>query len=306
MNAAAEPRTGQSRRRAVTLVEFLVAMSVIAVVIAILAPSCMEARRAGMRTLCLTNLRQIGTAMGNHFNEHLDVFPWLAPCECDNDRRTNQTWFYGGRYPTHATDHVAAELRFEPQQRPFNGYLYPNCAGRTAELKLFKCPGDNGKHWVDPVAESATYEGHLCYLTTGSSYTCNWWWMWYSGLSKKAYGMAEELGRMPDYSTKMTRYKLSVRGASIFTVLYGDPLDAMIARRQPVRGWHDPTDQAPGWSEMLLLDGHADFIHTDTTEGYETRVTTWTTWWNTPAEQIPEQFKPPYPSIQEYERRSQR
>lgn len=52
----------RSRCRAFTLVELLVAIAIIAILIAILLPTLRDARRAGRRTVCMSQMRQLGVA----------------------------------------------------------------------------------------------------------------------------------------------------------------------------------------------------------------------------------------------------
>jgi prepilin-type N-terminal cleavage/methylation domain-containing protein/prepilin-type processing-associated H-X9-DG protein len=57
-SSGAPPRTG----RAFTLIELLVVIAIIAILIAILLPALGSARRTTQRTICLSNMRQLGLA----------------------------------------------------------------------------------------------------------------------------------------------------------------------------------------------------------------------------------------------------
>jgi len=57
-------------RRAFTLIELLVVIGIIAVLIAILLPVVSRAREAGRRTVCASNLRQIGWGLTKYFNDY--------------------------------------------------------------------------------------------------------------------------------------------------------------------------------------------------------------------------------------------
>ena len=52
-----------SRKRAFTLVELLVVIGIIAILIAIIMPALNRARENARRTRCLSNMRQVGTAV---------------------------------------------------------------------------------------------------------------------------------------------------------------------------------------------------------------------------------------------------
>ena len=62
------------RRRAFTLIEFLVVMAVIGILIGLLLPAVQAAREAARRAQCVNNLKQLGLALHNYEGSHL-TFP---------------------------------------------------------------------------------------------------------------------------------------------------------------------------------------------------------------------------------------
>jgi len=74
-SSSPEPRRSRS---AFTLVELLVVIGIIAVLIAILLPVLSKARAQANRTVCLSNIRQLGTAILMYCNDNKGYFPTCA------------------------------------------------------------------------------------------------------------------------------------------------------------------------------------------------------------------------------------
>ena len=65
-------------RRAFTLVELLTVIGIIAVLAALLFPVFAQVRAKSRETVCVSNLRQIGTATLMYAGDYDDLFPWAG------------------------------------------------------------------------------------------------------------------------------------------------------------------------------------------------------------------------------------
>ncbi len=66
-----------SSRRGFSLIELLVAMSIIAILASILMPALSKNRESARRSACVSNLKQIGLALSLYINENRGEFPPL-------------------------------------------------------------------------------------------------------------------------------------------------------------------------------------------------------------------------------------
>ncbi len=102
-----------NRRRAFTLIELLVVIAIIAILASILFPVFARAREAARKTTCISNLKQIGTALMMYTQDYDEVY---AICNQEADRMPRQqphSWLgSAGRFP-HLADVVGPYTKNE-------------------------------------------------------------------------------------------------------------------------------------------------------------------------------------------------
>lgn len=122
------------RQKGFTLIELLVVIAIIAILAAILFPVFAKAREAARSTACLSNMKQLGTALQMYMNEN-DMLVPIPHYEASIGKDWG-TEAYAG----HAT--VAAN----GGDKNFlnNDTMRAELLPYTKSLAVFKCPSDSG------------------------------------------------------------------------------------------------------------------------------------------------------------------
>lgn len=136
------------KKRAFTLVELLVVISIIALLVSILLPSLAKAREQAKAVYCLNNLRQFAIAAQMHVFENNDAYPVGSRNFFQNGLYYQMMWDF-----THITD-ASGNTQTE------SGTLWQSI---KAPLEIQQCPSFKGQaNWAnDP---STGYNYNASYL----------------------------------------------------------------------------------------------------------------------------------------------
>ena len=147
--------TNNSRSRAFTLIELLIAVGIIAILIGLTLTALNQAKLAAKRTTCGSNLRQIGLATASYLNDFNQIYYWRG----DDIPLDGMDWYiYGGRETGNAVVVSQNDIFNNMIPRPLNSYV-------NNAIQLFRCPHDiEPQVWAD---------GLTHYDFVGNSYTFN-------------------------------------------------------------------------------------------------------------------------------------
>lgn len=191
-------------RRAFTIIELLVVIAVIAVLVAIIAPSLDRARESGLRTAAISNAHQIGIAGAAYQHDSKDALPFTPVyrrgstagpdsgplegtglCPWSFAGKNNDAWWAGREFDVEAAD------------RPLNPYIAPGSTfpGPTAPATLGAADPDRKvldlptlhirgfedsleRSWaIAPGSDPTATPGITAYDDVGTSYLLNLRWL---------------------------------------------------------------------------------------------------------------------------------
>jgi len=234
--ASCAPSTRARRSgRAFSLVELLVALSIVAVLLSLLLPLLRHVRYSANTTICAMNLRQIGMGWRQYLDDY-QQFPY---------RQTEADWKYGGatfigqeRRPVLASD------------RPVNAYVMADTPAEGDRLAtLFRSPLDRGFVWAEavgrPRAGSQVFPEPTAFERFGTSYRANPFLL-----------NARLLDPARDEDT-LKEHEVVTMPASLLVVAVPQWQIAADGERRIDASWH-PTPDA---GNMLAMDGSVRFLH---------------------------------------------
>lgn len=138
--------------RAFTLIELLVVIAILAVLAGLLFPVFARARSSAIQTSCLSNLRQVGLAMGLYMADYDDLFPHAVDAV---DRTRPEIWSHHPEWQTRI---------------PFMPLMHDALAPYAKSREVFRCPADTGSLVIDDMPWIEYHTAPSMFATNGSSY----------------------------------------------------------------------------------------------------------------------------------------
>ncbi|MFQ5429955.1 MAG: type II secretion system protein [Phycisphaerae bacterium] len=261
-------------RRGFTLIELLVVISIIAVLIAILLPALAMAREEGKKTVCMNNMRQIGTAVILYLNDN-DNLPWTYVHRTLPDGTVQlfpgtsfySSYSWGGMKAPKPWpgDQNGDWAKVPPELRPLNKFLDPNVQG-DLPVKVTQCPGDRSAvspTATDPNVDLGLEQSRSSWQAYGNSYSINWFFLDYLYFTGQS---SFDLGSLFFQGKKILHEDIG-GSASEFVLMWENQVDQLfVGSTQPGNtghlgvGWHRKFSS----HTFLFLDGHSEHKFYDT------------------------------------------
>jgi len=203
-----------------TLIELLVAISIIALLAALLFPVFSKVRERGRQIACLSNLRQLGLATFQYAQDSDDHYPYGGD-PSDLDTNSWQQW-QGGKYWPQII-----------QMKASHRTLPDVMAGYVKDQNLWHCPDDNGFD-LGGSFENLPLAAHpSCFQAFGMSYA----YTTLLALDGQTLSSVRAWSRLPPYSEH-------------------EPVNIPLFHDH-VGHWHGGTERSEERLNEVMLDGHA-------------------------------------------------
>lgn len=262
------------RRFGFTLIELLVVISIIAVLLAILLSALSLAREQGKKTVCISNLRQIGLGVAMYLEKH-DNLPWTYVHDTvngalqlhpDTTTQNYSSYTWGGmRAPMPwPGEELTDWATVPPEVRPLNRLLAPDARDDDA-TRLMQCPGDRSA--VSPVVLQnqdplSLEQARSSWQAFGNSYSINWFFMERIARTGEADFNLDNLYKFG----KRTLRRNSGLETSKFVLMWENQVDQLFVEADVTgggrlgAGWHRKFSN----HTFLFLDGHVEHKYFDT------------------------------------------
>jgi len=225
---------------AFTLIELLVVVAIIALLISILLPSLSRAREQARRSVCASNLHQVGIAMPMYTEDNKDYYPSTprGVSGVDADGHTidyNMVWEYGGAQGESWANRPV-------HKRVLNKYIYP---------EFFRCPSDKALPGTGDAAFGTLYR------STGTSYPLNGYnWDGFHDLMPTRMG---RLGLLHRKSTDVTNLKCVITGDAVMDEYFGDGEPSPWGPYNTGAGWRWHDKQKPR-ANVVFTDASVRYV----------------------------------------------
>lgn len=115
----------RAARRGFTLIELLVVVAIIALLISILLPALRNAREQGKRTVCLSNMRQMGIALLSYAIENGEYVPTCSCPLAEPDIEHPEKYYWLNVLQRYAKQPLISHCRDDKTTKPFLDWSNP-------------------------------------------------------------------------------------------------------------------------------------------------------------------------------------